>query len=181
MFFLKSRQKNRRHAFLWLAFIYGTLPVARPICENLRQMLPFSLFINSVMMIALIVAVVTTCRRIPIHKLSSFFILGPTIFSYLSLLWIIKVPEERIHFLEYAILGVLIEGALRIEKKIFLTYVLTILLTSFLGWIDEVIQHYLPGRYFDWRDVLFNALGGILGIVLVFIVQRETTKETDAL
>ncbi len=177
----RSHPENWLHVFLWLSFIYATLPLVRPVCEYLRMTLPFSLFINAIMVTTMSIAVTMIYRKTPFRKLSSYLILGLTIMSYLILLWIIKIPEEKIHFLEYGILAVLIERALRIEKKVFLTYVLTVLFTSFFGLVDEVIQHYLPERYFGWGDVLFNALGGILGVVLVFIAQRERAKGNSVL
>jgi VanZ family protein len=37
-------------------------------------------------------------------------------------------------------------------------------LASGLGLLDETNQLLVPGRYFDWRDVLFNA-GAALGVI----------------
>jgi hypothetical protein len=36
----------------------------------------------------------------------------------------------------------------------------------FIGVGDEIIQWFLPSRVFDLRDILFNILGGIMGILL---------------
>jgi VanZ family protein len=42
--------------------------------------------------------------------------------------------------------------------------VAAILLTVAAGWIDEGIQHLLPSRYYDLRDVGFNAAAGALAV-----------------
>lgn len=41
------------------------------------------------------------------------------------------------------------------------------LLTTAAGWIDEGIQYFLPNRYYDLRDVGFNATAGFLAIAAV--------------
>jgi len=171
---MTSRRKKWLQASAWLVFIYATLPFARPVCEYLRKTIPFSFVINVTMVACLAVVILVLFRFLRLQKLSSYLILSLMIACYLSLLWIIKIPEERIHFFEYGILAVFIERALRIKRKALLTYLVTIILTIVFGWLDEVIQHYLPGRYFGWQDVLYNAMGGILGVVLVYVVQRET-------
>lgn len=85
----------------------------------------------------------------------------------LSLAWQIKIVVERIHILEYGFLGWfasrdLIRGRSKKLKGI----ILACLLATAVGIIDEVFQAILPYRFFDLRDILFNSLGGIWGIVL---------------
>ena len=139
--------------------------------------MPLSLAINIAMVTLLVMAVIALLHFSKLKQPLSYFILSLIMACYLSLLWIIKIPEERIHFLEYGILGILIEKALRIKKRMFLTYFLTFILTVIFGWLDEVIQYYLPGRFFGWRDVLYNALGGILGVIFIYVKQREIPDE----
>lgn len=70
---------------------------------------------------------------------------------------LIPLPIERIHFIEYGILGWLSYWAFG-WKAIF--YVITI------GIIDELIQGILPDRFFDMRDIWMNVIGGGLGIMM---------------
>lgn len=81
----------------------------------------------------------------------------------LSLFWLFHLerPEERIHFIEYGILGVLVFKALGKGFKKIIIAILFILLT---GTLDEIIQFILPNRVGDIRDIIFNVIGGSLGV-----------------
>lgn len=82
------------------------------------------------------------------------------------------IIEERIHILEYGLLGWLAtgdafsEGVYSDKKKNVKNFVLCIGFVFFVGVIDEVYQWILPSRVGDIRDVLFNAAGGLWGVIL---------------
>ncbi|MEK7197011.1 MAG: VanZ family protein [Thermodesulfovibrionales bacterium] len=70
-------------------------------------------------------------------------------------------PEERVHFLEYGILGFLVSTATGTGSRHLIRALLLIVL---IGSVDEFIQLLLPNRVGDLRDVLMNATGGVLGL-----------------
>jgi hypothetical protein len=83
-------------------------------------------------------------------------------------------PEEALHFIQYGLVGGLFFAAL-VERRRHLDAsswlarpalpaVLAFLLTLAAGWTDEIIQYFLPNRYYDLRDVAFNAAAGALAI-----------------
>jgi hypothetical protein len=41
------------------------------------------------------------------------------------------------------------------------------------GWIDELIQGLLPTRYYDLRDVAFNAAAGLLALLARYALAHE--------
>jgi hypothetical protein len=88
------------------------------------------------------------------------FVLG------MLLVWKIKLIAERVHILEYGLLGYLIGRDLKLTRHKFKNIFLACLFTAFVGIIDESFQAVLPYRYFDARDIVFNILGGIWGILL---------------
>jgi hypothetical protein len=48
------------------------------------------------------------------------------------------------------------------------------------GWIDEGIQALLPSRYYDLRDVAFNAAAGLMALAAIAIFSRnERAVGTD--
>ena len=49
--------------------------------------------------------------------------------------------------------------------------------TGILGWIDEGIQAFLPNRYYDLRDVAFNALAGVLSLLSLKLLERVADRE----
>jgi glycopeptide antibiotics resistance protein len=93
-----------------------------------------------------------------------------------SILPSIKYPEERVHFLEYAILGVILYFALRKNiqgRRILLLIPALVLL---IGFGDELIQGILPNRYYQFTDVLLNFSGGILGELILIAFNPSLVK-----
>ena len=91
------------------------------------------------------------------------FIISPLLLlTYMS--FSLDVWAERVHFIQYGLLGLLVSRAYKIGT-------LKILLASGLfimsvGLVDEIIQWFLPNRYGDIRDVVMNSLGGVSGLWL---------------
>ncbi len=89
------------------------------------------------------------------------------------------LPEERLHFLTYGLLGWMICWSLESGQQNRLRGAAGWLFAGVLVWlaggIDECIQWWLPGRVFDIRDILFNGIAGMLGISLFATgIRRDT-------
>ena len=82
--------------------------------------------------------------------------------TYLSIS--LDVWVERIHFVEYAVLGLLISRAVNVKTLQGIIY--TGCLVSLIGAVDEIIQWFLPNRVGDMRDVFMNSVGGLSGLWL---------------
>ncbi len=78
-----------------------------------------------------------------------------------------KWPAERIHFIEYGLLGIVAYLIFRRDFIPFFSLLLATLLVTLAGWGDETIQYFLPSRVYDLRDVAFNGIGGLLGALLL--------------
>ncbi len=63
--------------------------------------------------------------------------------------------------------------ALRFRVRDRNVYLWTFLLVSLIGVGDELLQGLLPDRRFDTKDVVVNALAGLLALVFVGFVVRE--------
>jgi len=88
-----------------------------------------------------------------IFPLGSFILLTILFFK-------IKLPEEKVHLIEYAILGFLLfKDFFKGRIKLFIS-ILFLLIVAFT---DELFQLFLPDRYFDFRDIIFNSVGGFAG------------------
>ncbi|MBU0475511.1 MAG: VanZ family protein, partial [Bacteroidetes bacterium] len=48
--------------------------------------------------------------------------------------------------------------------------IFTFLIVLFYGLFDEVHQIFIPGRFFDWWDLVANGVGSLLGIILVKVI-----------
>ena len=98
------------------------------------------------------------------HKTKQFLlIISPLLLlTYLSLS--LDVWVERIHFIEYAVLGLLI--SLAVDVRTFHRIIYSGCWITLIGAIDEIIQWFLPNRVGDMRDVFMNSVGGLSGLWL---------------
>ncbi len=71
---------------------------------------------------------------------------------------------ERIHLLEYGLLGALFYRALRRFRDASVLP-LTALAVALVGVVDELVQWWTPVRTGDVRDVLLNAYAGLCGLL----------------
>ena len=76
----------------------------------------------------------------------------------------LDVWAERVHFIQYGLLGMLVSRANQITS--FKMLLASGLFVMSVGLVDEIIQWYLPNRYGDIRDVVMNSLGGVSGLWL---------------
>jgi len=107
-------------------------------------------------------------RKISRLRLVAF--IGIVLISFIFLLQM-EIPEERIHLLQYGILGYLCATAVYSSLKGAFAFVCVLLMGTFIGLGDEIIQGFLPSRVFDWWDVSYNFAGVFLGSIIFQIVK----------
>ena len=56
----------------------------------------------------------------------------------------------------------------------------TVGLAASVGLLDEAIQYLLPNRFGDIRDVGFNLLAGVMGLVITTLLQDNRRRERFA-
>jgi VanZ family protein len=75
---------------------------------------------------------------------------------------------ERTHLPEYGVAAVLSWRAIHpIVPGVFAGYAAAAALAAVIGYVDELIQWVLPGRVYDLRDIGMNALGAVLGTLVL--------------
>jgi len=79
---------------------------------------------------------------------------------------------EKIHFLEYGFLGLLLCKTLSYRLKDRSAYWLALLIVYLIGMTDEGLQWALPSRVGEYRDIWMNITSGGLAILSVFLVIR---------
>ena len=81
------------------------------------------------------------------------------------------------HFTEFACLGVLLSWLLAMVKKpVFLAFFCGTAVAA----LDETIQRFVPGRGPSVWDVLIDASGVLLGVMILYIVIVRRRKQTTA-
>lgn len=163
----------------WVMLIYSTLYIVRPICAFLEKTTPFNQLTTGMIFIAFAAVIIYGIVWLHLRRPSTFVLLALIGVCYVYGVMVIPFPAEKIHFLQYGVLAFLCYRALRADFSRRKAYIFAILLTTVFGWIDEGIQHLLPNRYYELRDVALNSISGVLGLFLVFIFERERLKENS--
>jgi hypothetical protein len=201
----KTRQRVRWISIcsIYVFVLYATLPLGRPVITFMRQHLDAAG--QSMLMYGIFAAVGVACLGYVLFKIRTFtptalvclvFLMG---MYYLEFSLLIKYPEERLHFLEYGVLALLLYKMYSIDFTGVKPYQLALVTGCIIGYGDEVIQHctkYLPAlfnilgitsvnpnafrRYFGWEDVRVNVLGVVYGLVLLAMVLQSRRKKPES-
>lgn len=153
--------------FLYTLLIYITLPVAPGLWGRFTKVAGnfANYFAASILaLFGLFIIFYLIAKQKAIRNFIWLLILAAAYSFGLSKL---KLPIERIHFVEYGLLAALVFRALRHHIRGNAIYVWSGVAVFCLGLLDEGVQYILPTRVYDTRDVIVNGIAGILGLLLI--------------
>jgi len=161
--------KRERRLWLWalalVVAIYSTLGLARTLAGELREReLIDGAFFVGLFMLGVAVAVQGLKKRPDRDEVGIALAIAGV---YLIVLLRMLIPEERSHLMEYSVVALFVHEALlerARHRPVQRPALLAILITSFVGVLDECIQLFLPDRVFDYRDILFNLLAAVMAV-----------------
>lgn len=158
-----------------LLSIYSTLAFIRRVTNALRDAGQLKTVVAIAFGLAAVAVIALLIRTPALRKPKTVLLIAVAAAIYALVVWPMESPEEKLHFIEYGIVGVLwflsLPDAWSTPKR----YVTAALATVASGWLDEGIQALIPERYYDLRDVGFNALAGLMALT-VFTVARALAK-----
>jgi len=102
-----------------------------------------------------------------------FYLISSIIFSIIAFKTLIVINIEVVHFLQYAVMAILLFPLTN-------NYHLTLFYATLLGALDEAYQYFYlaPQRtdYYDFNDVVINLLGATFGLILLraFRIKNQT-------
>ncbi|MFH1353275.1 MAG: VanZ family protein [bacterium] len=163
-------------AFGYVGVIYLTLPVMRGLLNWIRKISTaqaFSITTNLFMGFVFILLMFYLLRRhFPFSRILIFLLVCSVFLIFIKNL---KLPEERVHFLEYGLCGFLFMDAAALKKWAgWRKVAIAVLLAVSAGVIDELLQGILPSRVYDIRDIYFNSVAGIGGVVCRWWLFNQT-------
>ena len=164
---LNMISKNRLWVLIvvYVLFIYVSLPFFPAFISTLRNFISKELLnlLSLVLSISFFLLLSVWIYKKKYKAKQFLLIISPLLLlTYLSLS--LDVWVERIHFIEYAVLGLLISCAVDVRTLLGIIY--TGCLITLIGAVDEIIQWFLPSRVGDMRDVFMNSVGGLSGLWL---------------
>ena len=109
-------------------------------------------------------------KRFGLRNFYAWFYLAALVTLLMMAAFNLPEPKDRLHFLEYGLLFILVYRALRPNVSGFFSYSLALVATFALGLIDEGLQFFYPNSMMDFADVMRNTFAGYLaaGVMLVW-------------
>ena len=167
---------------LYVALILATLPLMPvlwvPIRDGIGSPATFTLSTIIAMGGVWVLVKVLAIRenRTPVRGL----VAGGCALIFGFFLWKLENPVEKVHFLEYGFVSYLAFLCIRSTWEnlgIWMLRASTLGLTAVVGLVDEGIQYLLPNRFGELRDVGFNLLAGLLGLVVTELLMDIRYRE----
>ena len=168
---------------LWVTVIFTTIPFVRGLREwYVARWDPawIGWFVATTIACASVITLLVIRRQVgKVSHRNFLWIVGVAIVFVLWVLSLRRSPEESVHFLEYGILAILLNRALRPSMPNALVFVAAALTGALVGTVDEIIQWVSPGRFWDWRDLLLNGSAGALAQVVLWRVVPPSDRGWD--
>ncbi|MEJ2190231.1 MAG: VanZ family protein [Acidobacteriota bacterium] len=147
-------------ALLWVAVIYTAIPFVRHLREFFVARWPAQLIGYGVMAVVVVGTVAALFalyrRRTRLRPADVAWLLAVATALVVWIHHLMGQPEATVHFVEYGLLGVLLHRALRASIPDATIYASAVVAGALIGTFDEVIQWIVPGRFFDFRDIVLN-------------------------
>ena len=152
---------------LWIGVIYATIPLARGLVEIVDRQLGREVFLY-LCLVPAVLAGIAAWRSLRQRQLATgaYLCLAAVVLAFAVGIYLLRdIPEEALHLVQYALLGLLFYRALTHRLRDYSIYPLAVLLTAMVGIVDEYIQWVVPTRYYDLADIRINLIAGLLGQV----------------
>lgn len=165
---------------IYTLIIYSFLPIAYPTWNYLIKTLGkgnLLIIINSIFVLFGILFLRYLIKK-KIKSITTYLSWLIIALVYAYMIKILPHPAERVHYLMYGLLAILVYRAFSLDiKKEKNLYIWTTIVVFFLGWIDEGIQWLLPDRTYEFRDVMTNFSSSVLGQAIIGFVINTPGEE----
>jgi len=91
-----------------------------------------------------------------------------------SKVFVFDIKPIIYHFGIFFFLGIFLILSLTNQKYKPLLIILSIIIAITYGILDEIHQIFVPGRYFDYLDILTNAIGILVGNIIYVFIKKSS-------
>ncbi len=166
-------------SFLYVIALYTSSGLLRELSSNIRQIVGNSLDIIVTAGLVTTLLVFVYFRRGAMMR--QRIVITLLLLSCYGLVFLyLRVPEERLHLLQYGVLTYFISKVMPDRIQGIFRYLLVICLVTLLGVGDEIIQALRPNRVGDVRDVMINFLSSLLAQSLIVATSTVDGPEHSA-
>lgn len=168
-------QENKKRLFLILSlltavFIFSIIPFARDLSVIISGMserglfYPFIFVSFGILWLFILILMKDYIRvRFPAVLISII-----AVFVLIYLTFSMTILLEKIHLLLYGGLSVFIFFYFIFSYRKDVSALLSLAICFNAGYLDELVQYFVPRRVGDYRDIYFNAISSVLGIAIFF-------------
>ena len=138
-------------------------------------------WVAAVVVISVAIAVGIGLRRLSPRERPRLLALIPV--AAVAVGWTLALdasPEEAVHFIQYGVLGLLLERAFRVRHPGVGALLAAFAAGALAGTLDEVLQWLVRERYWDLRDVVLNVVAVGLVQVAVLVVRPKLERPRPA-
>ena len=182
--FRKSPTRSWLLVVIYLIALFGSLPFVREAVIALRQQDLLGISVTLLYVLVILGVVYHVVFDVRLSDRVAFLALAVLAAIAGAMVLGLSITEERVHFLQYGVLALLIRRALAWHFPPKTQYLGAIALATLAGWLDEVVQGYLPTRFYDTRDVAINGVAAVFAIAANEVLHNRLgwlpTTEKDA-
>ena len=165
---------------IWALLPFGTRIAVYLSEKGTLELILVLLFLGVIEIVLHFADAHTLISRVGSGLISSLLV---AVLAYFWFVFFHPTPAVGVHLLEYGVLAILIFRAVSLDRAPRPAVIITLALVVALGWFDEVIQYFLPDRYYDLSDVVINGVGGVLGLFCILGYRRDVknnNRDNDA-
>ncbi|MSR82318.1 MAG: DUF4976 domain-containing protein [Candidatus Latescibacteria bacterium] len=177
-----ERSRAWGQALLYIAFVYSTIPLMPQVWGTLVDHTQGAVrYLGIAVVVGLGIALVLKVRPDPTgRRWQTYTALLAVGLAYAYMLNRFALfPAERLHLVEYGLVGYLLHRALSLDLPATKAYIVALLLSALVGTGDELIQWISPERVFEVKDVQLNIVSGGLGLLVVRLTLHRSNNHSE--
>jgi len=150
---------------LYVGALFLSLPLTPYLVDGLKTRGLLGEVVAAIFLVSAGLSAFGLWFKLRLRSTQFYGILALLLMVLAAIVWNVKTHQEQVHFLEYGLLALLTGRVVRSPAWAF-GWAATV------GVCDEAVQFLLPMRYFDLRDIAFNATAAGFGAAVLWLIQR---------